>query len=84
MEVNNMADRKKVIFRYDSAPEGPQIHDKIIMTFRDNLVATNDGRTETIGPSINILGYAPDGIPLVAAKECLEEMLALVNAAMGA
>jgi hypothetical protein len=84
MEVNSMVDRKTVTFHYDSTPEGLQIHDKVIMTFRDNGVVTNDGRTETLGPRINVLGYAPDGIPLIAAKECLEEMLALVNAAMEA
>ncbi len=34
-----MVNRKRVIFCYDSAPEGQQVDDKIVMTFRDNLVA---------------------------------------------
>ncbi len=77
-----MTDRKRVTFHYDSEPEGQMVHDKIVMTFRDNLVVTNSGQSATVGPVIDVLGYAPDGIPLIAAKECLEEMLVLVNAAM--
>ena len=71
--------RKRVAFHYDS----DAVTGKIKCTFRNNMVFTNDGRTETIGPSLNVLGYAPDSLPLVAAKEVLEEMLAVVNAAMG-
>lgn len=71
--------RKRVIFRYDSE----SVTGKIKCTFRNNMVLTNDGRTDTMGPYLNVLGYAPDSLPLVAAKEVLEEMLALVNVAMG-
>ncbi len=79
-----MADRKRVTFHYDSDPTAGSIYGKLGMTFQDNLIITNDERTAVIGPNLDVLGYAPDGIPLVAAKECLEEMLTLVNAAMGA
>ncbi len=72
--------RKRVIFHYDSEPDNGK--EKIMMSFRDNVVFTYDGQSETIGPRLDVLGYAPDGLPLIAAKECLEEMLALVDAAM--
>jgi hypothetical protein len=75
-----MKDRKRVIFHYDSEPDNGKV--SITMSFRDNLVFTNGGQTVVAGPGLDILGYAPDGLPLIAAKECLEEMIALVNAAI--
>jgi uncharacterized protein YuzB (UPF0349 family) len=66
-------ERKKVQFTYDSYTR------KIIVTFKGNMVVTSDGRCKTIGPSLDVLGYG--GFVLEAAKECLEEMLALVDGA---
>jgi hypothetical protein len=83
-EIMAMKDRKRVTFHYDTDPTAGSIYGKLGMTFQDNLIITNDEQTAVIGPNLDVLGYAPDGIPLVAAKECLEEMLDLVNAAMGA
>ena len=65
---------KKVRFSYDSENK------KILMTFKENMIITNDGQSETLGPNLDVLGY--DGIVLKAAKECLEEMLVLVNGAI--
>ncbi|WP_459479629.1 hypothetical protein [Clostridium saccharoperbutylacetonicum] len=65
--------RKRVQFTYDS------YDGKILVTFKNNMVVTNDGRCKTIGPSLDVLGYS--GFVLEAAKECLEEMLALVDGA---
>lgn len=72
--------RKRVIFHYDSEPDNGK--EKLTMNFRDNLIIANDEQTAIIGPTVAVLGYAPASLPLVAAKECLEEMLALVNSAM--
>lgn len=76
-----MKDRKRVIFHYDSEPYGQK--NKLTMTFKNNQIVTYSGQTATVGPLIDVLGYGPSAVPLVAAKECLEEMLALVNVAMG-
>lgn len=77
-----MKDRKRVIFHYDSDPNEGSIYGKLGMSFYHNLIITNDEQTAVLGPNLDVLGYAPDGIPLIAAKECLEEMLALVNAVL--
>lgn len=79
-----MADRKRVTFHYDSDPTAGSIYGKLGMSFYNNLIITNDEQIAVMDPNLDVLGYAPDGIPLVAAKECLEEMLALVNASMEA
>ncbi|HHV09758.1 MAG TPA: hypothetical protein GXX75_05725 [Clostridiales bacterium] len=77
-----MKDRKRVTFHYDSDPDQGTIYGKLGMSFCNNLIITNDKQTAVLGPNLDVLGYAPDGIPLIAAKECLEEMFALVNAAI--
>lgn len=64
-------DRKIVNFRYDSEEK------KILMDFKNNLVVTNNGECELIGPNLEVIGA--NGIIVKAAKECLEEMLALIN-----
>ncbi len=69
--------RKRVRFSYDSG------NGEILMNFHNNVVITNADQIAVAGPRIRVTGYAPDGIPIIAAKECLEEMLAIVNAAMG-
>lgn len=81
--------RKKVHFRYDSEEK------TIYMSFKNNLVITNeikDDEGEIITPenartvvtnNVNLLGYDTkdyEGVVLTAAKECLTEMLDLVNA----
>lgn len=76
-----MKDRKRVTFHYDSEPYGQK--NKLTMTFKNNLIVTNSGQTATVGPQIDVLRYGSNAVPLVDAKECLEEMLALVNVAMG-
>ncbi len=77
-----MADRKRVTFHYDTDPDASSIYGKLGMSFYNNLIITNDGQIAVAGPNLDVLGYAPDGLPLIAAKECLEEMLALVNEAL--
>lgn len=81
--------RKKVHFRYDSEEK------TIYMSFKNNLIITNeikDDEGKIITPErartvpiydTNLLGFGTedyDGIILTAAKECLTEMLDLVNA----
>lgn len=81
--------RKRVNFRYDSKEK------VIYMSFKNNLIITNEIKDEdgnTITPEdtriaitydANLLEYDTedyDGIVLKAAKECLTEMLDLVNA----
>ena len=77
-----MKDRKRVTFHYDSDPDGGSIYGKLGMSFYNNLFITNDGQASVIGPNLDVLGYAPNGLPLIAAKGCGGEMLALANAAM--
>ena len=64
-------ERKIVTFRYDSENK------TVLMDFKNNLVLTNDGEAVIIGPSLDVTNS--DGIVLTAAKECLGEMLALIN-----
>lgn len=66
---------KKVIFRYNSEEK------TIKMSFMDNLIVTNDGRTEIREQTTVSSGWDKESIPLIAAKECLQEMLVILDAA---
>lgn len=66
--------RKRVKFIYDSEKS-------IVKTsWFGNSAITNNGESAFQQPDCDILGY--DGIQLHAARECLMEMLELVNAAI--
>lgn len=77
-----MAARKRVSFIYDSE----RIDKKILVSWHNNLNICNDNKCVTHGPNLDVLGWKMDGkdgdIILTAAKECLEEMLELVNEAI--
>lgn len=77
-----MAARKRASFTYDSE----RTNKKILVNWYNNLNISNDNKSVTHGPNLDILGWKMDGkdgdIVLTAAKECLEEMLALVNEAI--
>jgi hypothetical protein len=64
-------ERKVVTFRYDSENK------TVLMDFKNNLVLTNDGEAVIIGPNLDVINS--DGIVLKAAKECIGEMLALID-----
>ena len=66
-------DIKKVKFWYDSETK------TVKMSFRNNLVITNDGRTEVREHTTVSSGWGKDSIPLIAAKECLQEMLDILD-----
>lgn len=66
--------RKKVTLQYDSELG------TVKTSWFANSAITNDGESEFQAPGCNVLGY--DGIKLEAAKECLEEMLVIVNNAI--
>lgn len=74
-----MAEKKRVSFTYDTEKSDK----KISVTWCNNVVICNDGRNVIKEPNMDLLGWEMDGkdgdIVLTAAKECLEEMLALVN-----
>lgn len=65
---------KKVSFHYDSENKS------VLMSFKHNRVIRNDGESEVMGANLDVLDY--EGFVPEVAKECLEEMLALVNAAI--
>ena len=77
-----MSVRKRVSFTYDSE----RTNKKILVNWYNNRNICNDNKSVTHGPNLDILRWKMDGkdgdIVLTAAKECLEEMLALVNEAI--
>ncbi len=77
-----MADRKNVSFTYDTEKDDG----KITANWSNNVIICNDGKCGIQGNNIDVLGYKMDGsigeTILTSTKECLEEMLALVNKAI--
>lgn len=67
-------ERKRVQFTYDSELK------TVKTTWFNNLAIANDDRCKFQEPDLNVLEGGE--IQLQAAKECLEEMLELVNEAI--
>ena len=67
-------ERKRVRFTYDSELK------TVKATWSTNLAIINDNKCKFQEPDLNVL--EGDKIQLQAAKECLEEMLKLVNEAI--
>ena len=66
-----MHDKKIVSFTYDS------VEKSIKMTFQNNVVIKNSGESKTLDSNLDVLDHEP--FVFEVAKECIEEMLSLIN-----
>lgn len=67
-------ERRKVWFKYDNENK------TLLATFKGNMAYTDDGIGKEVRPNSDIL--RSDELVLGVAKQCLEEMLSLINGAI--
>lgn len=66
---------KRVTFHYNSEEK------TVEMSFHHNMMITNDGRIEIREQTTVSSGWDKESIPMIAAKECLQEMLDILEEA---